>query len=51
MTKEKIDTVLERLNSLGLGADNGDGADKQEPTPSNALLASAISSPLPLTPR
>ena len=51
MTKEKIDTVLERLDSLGLGVDNGDGVDKQQPTPSNALLASVISSPLPLTPR
>ena len=50
MTKEKIDTVLECLNSLGLGADNGDRADKQETTPSNALLVSAILSPLPLTP-
>ena len=29
MTKEKIDTVLERLDSLGLGVDNGDaGSDK-----------------------
>ena len=43
MTKEKIDTVLERLDRLGLGVDNGDGVNGQESTQNGALLMSVIS--------
>ena len=46
MTKETIVTLLERLDRLGLGMDDGDVVYKQESTRSDALLMSDISAPL-----
>lgn len=41
MTKEQIDTLLERLNGLGLWADDRTTGYKQESTRSEATLMSA----------
>ena len=49
MTKEKIDTLLEHFERLGLGVNGGDGVDKQESTRSDGLLVSVITAPPPST--
>ena len=41
MTKETIDSLLERLDRLGLGTDNGDGVYTQ----SDGLLVSVTLAP------
>lgn len=46
MTREKIDTLLERFDRLGLGMDDGDTVDKQESTRSDTLLMLVISASL-----
>ena len=50
MTKGKIDALLERLDGLGLGVDNGDAGYKQEPARSDALLVLVFSAPPYSTP-
>ena len=49
MTKEKIDTLLEHFERLGLGVNDGDVVDKQESTRGDGLLVSVITAPLPST--
>ena len=47
MTKDKIDTLLEHSERLGLGVNNEDGVDGRESTRSDdALLVSVVSVPL-----
>ena len=51
MTKEKIDTLLQHLERLGLGVNNGDRVDEQESPRSSALLVSVVLAPLYSSPR
>ena len=46
MTKEKIDTLLEHFERLGLGVNDGDGVDEQESPQNDALLVSVVLAPL-----
>ena len=46
MTKEKIDTLLEHFERLGLGVNDGDGVGEQESPRNDALLVSVITAPL-----
>lgn len=45
MTKEKIGSVLERLDRLGLGKNDEDVTDEQESARRDVLFASVISAP------